>query len=126
MGNKVSAVHGVKSEDFYEQGNAINEIWLGDMELVSRLPFGDSDMGQSGWPKGDWPKIPWHQFIIPLKRSLDTIHKNNYVLQAAALCLGLCLFAWGIRLAKGRAITLSAFAGRRHQELQNDDMEVGV
>lgn len=31
-------------------------------------------MAQAGWPIGGWPKIPWHQFIIPLKkrkRSLD-------------------------------------------------------
>ncbi|KAJ5586860.1 uncharacterized protein N7459_002625 [Penicillium hispanicum] len=70
MGNKISAVNGVKSDHFYEQGNAINEIWLGDVELISRLPFGDSDLGQAGWPPGNWPKIPWHQFIIPLKREL--------------------------------------------------------
>lgn len=74
MGNKLSAVHGVKSDDFYRQGNAINEIWIGDAELVSRLPFGDSDLGQAGWPSGSWPKIPWHQFIIPLKRDLQTFN----------------------------------------------------
>ena len=70
MGQKISAVHGVKSGDFYKQGNAINEIWVGDVELISRLPFGDSDLGQAGWPRGSWPKIPWHQFIIPLKREV--------------------------------------------------------
>lgn len=80
MGNKVSVVHGVKSADFYHQGNAINEIWIGDVELVSRLPFGDSDLGQAGWPEGSWPKIPWHQFIIPLKRSIDT---SNATIMAA-------------------------------------------
>lgn len=73
MGSKFSVVSGVKSENFYEQGNAINEIWFGDVELLSRLPFGDSDLEQSGWPAGGWPKIPWHQFIIPLKRDLHAI-----------------------------------------------------
>lgn len=71
MGHNVSAIAGVKSSNFYEQGNAINEIWVDDVELISRLPFGDSDLGQAGWPKGGWPKIPWHQFIIPLKRDLS-------------------------------------------------------
>jgi hypothetical protein len=73
MGSKFSVVSGVKSENFYEQGNAINEIWFGDVELLSRLPFGDSDLEQSGWPAGGWPKIPWHQFIIPLKRDPHAI-----------------------------------------------------
>ncbi|KAJ5678332.1 uncharacterized protein N7477_003965 [Penicillium maclennaniae] len=73
MGHKVSVVGGVKSDNFYQQGNAINEIWLGDVELISRLPFGDSDLEQAGWPAGSWPKIPWHQFIIPLKRDLHPI-----------------------------------------------------
>ena len=73
MGHKFSVVKGVKSGNFYEQGIAINEIWLGDFELISRLPFGDSDIGQAGWPPGNWPKIPWHQFIIPLKRDLNTV-----------------------------------------------------
>ncbi|RHZ64865.1 hypothetical protein CDV55_103953 [Aspergillus turcosus] len=68
MGNKVSAVHGVKSDHYYEKGNGINEIWIGDVELISRLPFGASDLEQAAWPIGDWPKIPWHNFIIPLKR----------------------------------------------------------
>ncbi|EDP55780.1 hypothetical protein KXW98_004974 [Aspergillus fumigatus] len=68
MGNKVSAIHGVKSDHFYEKGNGINEIWIGDVELISRLPFGDSDLAQAAWPIGGWPKIPWHNFIIPLKR----------------------------------------------------------
>lgn len=71
MGHKFSVVQGVKSENFYEPGNAINEIWVGDFEIISRLPFGDSDIGQAGWPPGNWPKIPWHQFIIPLKRDLS-------------------------------------------------------
>lgn len=70
MGHKFSVVQGVKSENFYEPGNAINEIWVGGFEIISRLPFGDSDIGQAGWPPGNWPKIPWHQFIIPLKREL--------------------------------------------------------
>ncbi|KAJ5374091.1 hypothetical protein N7517_006097 [Penicillium concentricum] len=68
MGNKVSAVNGVKSEHFYDQGNAVNEIWVGDVEVISRLPFGDSDLEQAGWPAGDFPKIPWHHFIIPLHK----------------------------------------------------------
>jgi hypothetical protein len=72
MGHKISTVHGVKSEDYYKPGNAINEIWLGDVELISRLPFGDSDLAQAAWPIRGWPKIPWHNFIIPWKRSLDS------------------------------------------------------
>lgn len=71
MGHKFSVVQGVKSENFYEPGNAINEIWVGDFEIISRLPFGDSDIGQAGWSPGNWPKIPWHQFIIPLKRDFS-------------------------------------------------------
>ncbi|RHZ51084.1 uncharacterized protein CDV56_104273 [Aspergillus thermomutatus] len=74
MGNKVSAIHGVKSDHYFEKGNAINEIWVGNVELISRLPFGDSDLAQAAWPIGGWPKIPWHNFIIPLKRrALSTI-----------------------------------------------------
>ncbi|KAJ5758074.1 uncharacterized protein N7511_006768 [Penicillium nucicola] len=57
---------------FYDQGNAINEIWIGDVEVISRLPFGDSDLEQAGWQKNSWPKIPWHQFIIPLRKRDDT------------------------------------------------------
>lgn len=68
MGNNISAVHGVKSDHFYDQGNAVNEIWVGDVEVISRLPFGDSDLEQAGWPKGDFPKIPWHHFIIPMQK----------------------------------------------------------
>ncbi|KAJ5929055.1 hypothetical protein N7454_006903 [Penicillium verhagenii] len=78
MGNNVSSVTGVKSPNFYEQGNGINEIWVKDLEVVSRLPFGDSDLGQAGWPVGGWPKIPWHQFIIPLKRDLTGDIQNDY------------------------------------------------
>ncbi|KAJ5934267.1 hypothetical protein N7466_003814 [Penicillium verhagenii] len=78
MGNNVSSVTGVKSPNFYEQGNGINEIWVKDLEVVSRLPFGDSDLGQAGWPVGGWPKIPWHQFIIPLKRDLAGNIQNNF------------------------------------------------
>ncbi|KAJ5363988.1 uncharacterized protein N7496_009701 [Penicillium cataractarum] len=77
MGHKVSVVKGVKSGNFYEQGNAINEIWVGDVEIISRLPFGDSDIGQAGWPPGNWPKIPWHQFIIPLRRDLNTVQCSS-------------------------------------------------
>lgn len=71
MGHKVSTVAGVKSENFTEPGNAINEIWVGNTEIISRLPFGDSDMAQAGWPKNGAPKIPWHNFIIPMKRDLE-------------------------------------------------------
>lgn len=71
MGHNVSVVNGVRSENFYEQRNAIHEIWVDDAELISRLPFGDSDLGQSNWV-GKWPKIPWHQFIIPLKRDISS------------------------------------------------------
>jgi hypothetical protein len=71
MGAKISAVHGVKSDHFYDQGNAINEIWVDGVEIISRLPFGDSDQEQAGWPKGEWPKIPWHQFIIPMRKRQD-------------------------------------------------------
>lgn len=74
MGHKFSAINGVKSDNFYSQGNAINEIWIGNVELISRLPFGDSDRGQAGWPPGSWPKIPWHQFVIPLKRDMELIN----------------------------------------------------
>ncbi|EFQ99960.1 hypothetical protein MGYG_02968 [Nannizzia gypsea CBS 118893] len=66
MGNKISAVSGVKSPNFYEPGNAVNEIWVGNLEIISRLPFGDSDMAQAGWPKNDYPKFPWRPFVIPL------------------------------------------------------------
>ncbi|KAI5307954.1 hypothetical protein KEM55_006957, partial [Ascosphaera atra] len=67
MGNKVSTINGVRSSHFYEPGNAVNEIWLGDFELISHLPFGASDLDQSGWKKGQkYPMIPWKQFIIPL------------------------------------------------------------
>ncbi|KAJ0422325.1 hypothetical protein BJY00DRAFT_280719 [Aspergillus carlsbadensis] len=72
MGHKVSAVAGVKSENFTDPGNAINEIWAGNTEVISRLPFGDSDMAQAGWPENGMPKIPWHNFIIPMKRDLST------------------------------------------------------
>ncbi|KAL2868862.1 uncharacterized protein BJX67DRAFT_379803 [Aspergillus lucknowensis] len=72
MGHKVSAVAGVKSENFTDPGNAINEIWVGNTEIISRLPFGDSDMAQADWPKSGVPKIPWHNFIIPMKRDIET------------------------------------------------------
>ncbi|KAJ5246024.1 hypothetical protein N7468_001007 [Penicillium chermesinum] len=71
MGHNVSVINGVRSENFYEQRNGIHEIWVGDTEVISRLPFGDSDLGQSSW-FGKWPKIPWHQFIIPLKRDITS------------------------------------------------------
>ncbi|EER41869.1 conserved hypothetical protein [Histoplasma capsulatum H143] len=71
MGNKVSAVTGVRSPNFFEPGNAVNEVWVGDLEVISRLPFGDSDMAQAGWPKNDYPKIPWRPFIIPLRATFS-------------------------------------------------------
>jgi hypothetical protein len=92
MGHKFSVIKGVKSGDFYKQGNAINEIWVGDFELISRLPFGDSDIGQAGWPPGNWPKIPWHQSIIPLKRDLNTVQctslecRSNLIAKPSAAC----------------------------------------
>ncbi|PGH16981.1 hypothetical protein AJ79_01365 [Helicocarpus griseus UAMH5409] len=77
MGNKVSAVHGVRSDNFFEPGNAVNEVWVGDLEVVSRLPFGDSDMAQAAWPKNDYPKIPWRPFIIPLRATVGTALKSR-------------------------------------------------
>lgn len=71
MGHKVSVVRGVKSDHFYEQKNGINEIWVGDVEVISRLPFGGSDQEQASWPAGGVPKIPWHHFIIPFQKRSD-------------------------------------------------------
>lgn len=76
MGNKISAINGVKSPNFFEPGNAVNEIWFGNVEIISRLPFGDSDMAQAGWPKGDYPKIPWRPFIIPLQGYIAEARKK--------------------------------------------------
>ncbi|KAL4963815.1 uncharacterized protein BDV14DRAFT_201542 [Aspergillus stella-maris] len=86
MGHKLSAVTGVRSENFTEPGNAINEIWIGNTEIISRLPFGDNDLEQAGWPAGRMPKIPWHNFIIPLKRDIQ-VHNNEthrFVLRSAS------------------------------------------
>ncbi|OJD17136.1 hypothetical protein AJ78_02730 [Emergomyces pasteurianus Ep9510] len=77
MGNKVSAVTGVRSPNFFEPGNAVNEVWVGDFEVVSRLPFGDSDMAQAAWPKNDYPKIPWRPFIIPLRATVSAVMKSR-------------------------------------------------
>ncbi|OJD26421.1 hypothetical protein ACJ73_02194 [Blastomyces percursus] len=82
MGNKVSAVTGVRSPSFFEPGNAVNEIWVGDLEVVSRLPFGDSDMAQAGWPKNDYPKIPWRPFIIPLRATVSAAVKSRSLFSA--------------------------------------------
>ncbi|EEP81718.1 predicted protein [Uncinocarpus reesii 1704] len=76
MGNKISAVNGVRSPNFFEPGNAVNEVWIGKLEIISRLPFGDSDMAQAGWPKGDYPKIPWRPFIIPLRASFGKMARS--------------------------------------------------
>lgn len=85
MGHKFSAVNGVRSPNFYEPGNAVNEIWMGDLEIISRMPFGDSDMAQAGWPKGDWPKIPWRPFIIPLRAGIKAATKSRDLQSAASL-----------------------------------------
>ncbi|CBF89448.1 predicted protein [Aspergillus nidulans FGSC A4] len=77
MGKKLSVVQGVKSENYTTPGNAVNEIWVGDTELISRLPFGSSDMDQASWPTNGVPKIPWHNFIIPMKRDLETLGAYN-------------------------------------------------
>ncbi|KAL4886764.1 hypothetical protein BJY04DRAFT_77362 [Aspergillus karnatakaensis] len=74
MGHKVSVVTGVKSENFTQPGNAVNEIWIGDTEVISRLPFAGSDLDQAGWGADGKPKIPWHNFIIPLKRDTNETH----------------------------------------------------
>lgn len=71
MGNRISASNGVRSPNFHEPGNAVNEVWVGKLEVISRLPFGDSDMAQAGWAKGDYPKIPWRPFIIALRASFS-------------------------------------------------------
>lgn len=120
MGNKVSVIRGVKSNDYYKPGNAINEIWLGHLELISRLPFGDSDLGQSAWPTGGWPKIPWHNFIIPLKRrgldkpddgdpnyhhlpvSADTVSFETASLIAAWVLLFLVVLAYSVPIVLRR------------------------
>ncbi|EEQ92344.1 hypothetical protein RJZ56_006047 [Blastomyces dermatitidis] len=83
MGNKVSAVTGVRSPNFFEPGNAVNEVWVGDLEVVSRLPFGDSDMAQAGWPKNDYPKIPWRPFIIPLRATVSAAVKSRSLFSIA-------------------------------------------
>ncbi|PGH19848.1 hypothetical protein AJ80_03765 [Polytolypa hystricis UAMH7299] len=77
MGNKVSSVNGVRSPNFYKPGNAVNEVWVGDLEVISRLPFGDSDMAQAGWPKHDWPKFPWRPFVIPLRALVQNAAKSK-------------------------------------------------
>lgn len=76
MGNKLSAVNGVRSPNFFEPGNGANEVWVGDVEVISRLPFGDSDMAQAAWPKGEFPKIPWRPFIIPLRATVDQAKRS--------------------------------------------------
>ncbi|KAL4751251.1 hypothetical protein BDW72DRAFT_212846 [Aspergillus terricola var. indicus] len=80
MGKKLSVVQGVRSENYTDPGNAVNEIWVGDTELISRLPFGSSDMDQASWPTNGVPKIPWHNFIIPMKRDLETLSAANFTL----------------------------------------------
>ncbi|KAL4973506.1 hypothetical protein BDW66DRAFT_168532 [Aspergillus desertorum] len=77
MGKKFSVVKGVRSENYTDPGNAVNEIWVGDTELISRLPFGSSDMDQAGWPANGAPKIPWHNFIIPMKREPEAPSAAN-------------------------------------------------
>ncbi|KAL4995933.1 hypothetical protein BDV10DRAFT_123552 [Aspergillus recurvatus] len=77
MGKKLSVVQGVRSENYTVPGNAVNEIWAGDTELISRLPFGSSDLDQASWPANGVPKIPWHNFIIPMKRDIETSSAAN-------------------------------------------------
>ncbi|KAL1957414.1 hypothetical protein VTO42DRAFT_5982 [Malbranchea cinnamomea] len=76
MGNKISVRTGIKSPNIYHPGNARNEIWIGNLEIISRLPFGDSDIAQAGWPKGDYPKVPWRPFIIPLRAVVSKTAKS--------------------------------------------------
>lgn len=103
MGN-VSSIHGVKTPDFYAPGNAVNEIWIDKFELVSRLPFGDSDLGQASWPPHDWPKIPWHQFIIPLKRDLDAMENATTTTTTTTITITQYLYQW-----LGMDVTWSVF-----------------
>lgn len=118
MGHNVSVVKGVKSGNFYEQGNAINEIWVGDVELISRLPFGDSDIGQAGWPPGNWPKIPWHQFIIPLRRDLDTVQCSNLECRSGSIARPLATYGTSLlwtALLLLPAVVLSVFLLLRYR-----------
>jgi hypothetical protein len=111
MGHKFSVVKGVKSGNFYEQGNAINEIWVGDFELISRLPFGDSDIGQAGWPPGNWPKIPWHQFIIPLKRDLNTVKCSSLECRSNSIVKPLAIYEDPLLLTYLGLLLLILFGG---------------
>ncbi|KAJ6144320.1 hypothetical protein N7470_008215 [Penicillium chermesinum] len=56
MGHNVSVINGVRSENFYEQRNGIHEIWT----WANRAGLGSGR------------RIPWHQFIIPLKRDITS------------------------------------------------------
>lgn len=84
MGNRISAAHGVRSPNLFSPGNAVNEIWFDNVEVISRLPFGDSDMGQAAWPKNDYPKIPWHPFIIPLRAAATKVARTLSLDSSAA------------------------------------------
>ncbi|KAL5359645.1 hypothetical protein BJX96DRAFT_60415 [Aspergillus floccosus] len=96
MGHKVSSVAGVRSDRYYESGNAINEIWVGDVEVISRLPFGDSEMGQAAWPKGGWPKIPWRNFVIPMRRGIKFTNKPKKIQSEHWTMIGLIM---GVHIA---------------------------
>ncbi|KZZ97878.1 hypothetical protein AAP_00139 [Ascosphaera apis ARSEF 7405] len=85
MGNKVSSLTGVRSSHFYEPGNAVNEIWLGDFELISHLPFGAPDIDQTGFQKGThYPMIPWKPFIIPLSGGNDGSVQDGTIADTSA------------------------------------------
>lgn len=96
MGHKVSSIAGVRSDRYYEPGNAINEVWVGDVEVISRLPFGDSEMGQAAWPEGGWPKIPWRNFVIPMKRGIKFTDKPKKIQSEHWSMIGLIL---GVHIA---------------------------
>lgn len=76
MGNKVSSISGVRSNQLYKPGNGVNQIWVGDFEIVSRLPFGASDMSQASLSGKKYPSIPWRPFLIPLSASNQTTKRD--------------------------------------------------
>ncbi|KAF9885766.1 hypothetical protein FE257_012348 [Aspergillus nanangensis] len=119
MGHKVSAVTGVKSDNYYDPGNAINEVWVGDVEVISRMPFGDSDIGQAGWTEDGVPKIPWKNFIIPMKRDMSAASSSvtvdpvyEYIKSMAPYTMAFYLSLIGISLV----IELYAFVGKYRQK----------
>lgn len=119
MGHKFSAVTGARTDRYHEPGNAINEIWVGDVEVISRLPFGDSDLNQAGWPKGGIPKIPWKNFIIPMKRDVpgpgesDNLSRPLSYTQLAIIMLviacGLLILSTRVHCLRRNSITYLHF-----------------